>query len=539
MYKEFDSRDAVLSWIYNNQLSRRNIDNLQKTYIIGMLYKKEKKANGGDRKSVPQNEEVKSTAEKIADRYKMSHATVERAEKVADEINEIAKNVGETPYQTLAVLIAEAKITFKNIDQVAKLSAEKQRKVVDIFRKKGAKSVDKVIKEINSEGGDGPTPGGDDPQPEQPKNVRADFITCVSDFVKANPEYETAEIIRNILVYEGAEHSPEVRSHLIADFEVLRREVIGEDSDEVFIETVHEYMDNSDSRLAFCVSGVINNLRKDMDVITEASAIGHLDTSISKLREYIIDIIGEYGYEKSEVSPESSDELEDVIEVVEEKDQKTVSNDYVQYDLTILQKATDWSIPADLTQAIGLDRSNHNHLAGIRNRCKWLADNDYMEKTPKSKKPSYRAKEGAVERYLSEGQKLKVPKKEKHVEDIKKPKTDKPTRRESTGSCPVSLQFRKRLEQLQTELGGKTQAEAVAWLLENKTIDMNMSYEKPEKAKGEKNKNLRVNKDSLTQLTDMQNKYNIKSNEEILWRLLNSKVSDVSSVHPSKTEPDA
>lgn len=60
--KEFDSRDAVLSWIYNNQLSRRNIDNLQKTYIIGMLYKNEKKANGGDRRSVPQNEEMKSTA---------------------------------------------------------------------------------------------------------------------------------------------------------------------------------------------------------------------------------------------------------------------------------------------------------------------------------------------------------------------------------------------------------------------------------------------------------------------------------------------
>ena len=125
------------------------------------------------------------------------------------------------------------------------------------------------------------------------------------------------------------------------------------------------------------------------------------------------------------------------------------------------------------------------------------------------------------------------------MEDINKPKTDNPTRRDITGSCPVSPQFRNRLEQLQTELGGKTQAETVAWLLGNKTMDMDIVYEKPKKAKGEKNKNLRVNNDSLTQLKDMQNKYKIKSNEEIMWRLLKSKVSDVSSVHPSKQDTEA
>jgi len=150
--KEFDNLNAVLSWMYNNQLSRRNIDNLQKTYIVGMLYKTEKKANGGDRKSVPQNEEVKSTSQKIAERYKMSHATVERAEKIADDVNTIAENAGETPYQTLLLLIREAKITFKNIDKVAKLSSDKQKKLVITLREKRDINVDKIVREFSVDG---------------------------------------------------------------------------------------------------------------------------------------------------------------------------------------------------------------------------------------------------------------------------------------------------------------------------------------------------------------------------------------------------
>lgn len=450
--KELDSREAVLSWIYNNQLSRRNIDNLQKTYIIGMLYKNEKKANGGDRKSVPQNEELKSTAHKIADRYKMSHTTVERAEKIADNINDIAKNVGESPYQTLSLLIREAKITFKNIDKVAKLPADKQRKVVDIFRKKEAKNVDKVIREINSEGGNRPTHGGNGPTPEeddtQPKNVRADFIKCINDFVKANPEYETAEIIRNILVYEGAEHSPEVRSHLIADFEVLRKEVVGDDSDEVFVETVREYAEQNNCKLAVCASDVLDNIIENVDYVTETSAIGHLDNSMSKLRGYIIDKFSEYGYTKSSESPVSKTSKKAVKKIAKGKDlhgplskeQKTEKNDYTQHDLTKLQNAKDWTIPAELTQVVGLDRSEHNHLTGIRNRCKWLAVNGYMETTGDVKKPSYRAKQGEVERYLSEGQKPKKASKTKKGALSEKSKIVKAPKKEKLISTVSSVQ---------------------------------------------------------------------------------------------------
>lgn len=73
--------------IIDNQLNRRNITDGQRTYLLGKRYKEEKKENGGDRKSVPQREEVKPTAQKIAEQNKVSHATVERAEKFADVVD--------------------------------------------------------------------------------------------------------------------------------------------------------------------------------------------------------------------------------------------------------------------------------------------------------------------------------------------------------------------------------------------------------------------------------------------------------------------
>ena len=66
------------------------------TYFIGKRYKEEKKAEGrpSNENKLPHSEEVKPTAYKIAEQHKVSHATVERAEKFADAVDKVAENVG-------------------------------------------------------------------------------------------------------------------------------------------------------------------------------------------------------------------------------------------------------------------------------------------------------------------------------------------------------------------------------------------------------------------------------------------------------------
>jgi hypothetical protein len=61
---------------------------------IGKRYKEEKKEHGGDRVSSPHSEDLKRTAQKIAEQSKVGHATVERAEKFAKAVDKVAENTG-------------------------------------------------------------------------------------------------------------------------------------------------------------------------------------------------------------------------------------------------------------------------------------------------------------------------------------------------------------------------------------------------------------------------------------------------------------
>lgn len=45
--QDFASRSAVLMWIMDNQLARRNINLITRKYLTGRRYKEEKKAVGG------------------------------------------------------------------------------------------------------------------------------------------------------------------------------------------------------------------------------------------------------------------------------------------------------------------------------------------------------------------------------------------------------------------------------------------------------------------------------------------------------------
>jgi len=171
-----------------------------------------------------------------------------------------------------------------------------------MVKNKEVKTLKTAINKVRKENGE----EEELPQPTPPKNTRADFLKCISDFVEVNPEYENAEIIRRILQYEGTEHSPEVRSHLIADFEVLRREVIGEDSDEVFVEIVGEYAVQNNCIIANLADNVVKNI---INVgIDKEETIKILDKHISELREHIVNKINEWENEELEVPLEPQPE---------------------------------------------------------------------------------------------------------------------------------------------------------------------------------------------------------------------------------------
>jgi hypothetical protein len=87
--KSFDTREQAKLWIISNQLSRRNISPEQRTYLIGIQYKLEKKGQGGDHKSKDQNEPLINTAEKIGQQHHVSSSTVKRAEKFADAVDKL------------------------------------------------------------------------------------------------------------------------------------------------------------------------------------------------------------------------------------------------------------------------------------------------------------------------------------------------------------------------------------------------------------------------------------------------------------------
>jgi hypothetical protein len=112
-----------------NRISRSND---QRAYLIGKRYKEEKKAIGANRASIkeqvkqinkhviPHNEEVKdykSTSAKIAEQSKVSHATVERAEKFADAVDKVAVGFERLKQLTPSDTIAAIKQSLPNLDK--------------------------------------------------------------------------------------------------------------------------------------------------------------------------------------------------------------------------------------------------------------------------------------------------------------------------------------------------------------------------------------------------------------------------------------
>ena len=142
---KFDSREAAKNWIVLNQLSRRNITDLTRTYLLGLLYNAAKDEHGGDRKSESkvQSEPLKNSAETVAEQQGKAPSTVKRAGKVADAISAVEKGTGTEVKN--AILDGKVKATQGDVKALAEAPKAEQKKAAEKIKSGEAKSVKEAM----------------------------------------------------------------------------------------------------------------------------------------------------------------------------------------------------------------------------------------------------------------------------------------------------------------------------------------------------------------------------------------------------------
>ncbi len=129
---DLTDREAAHNWIINNQLGRRNITSEQASYLRGKRYQSEKLSIGRPGPKIAQNGPISSTAERLADEYKVSRNTIKRDAEFASAVDTIGSSVGDDA--RLEILSGDTKLTKQEIVQVARLEPERQREALEQSR---------------------------------------------------------------------------------------------------------------------------------------------------------------------------------------------------------------------------------------------------------------------------------------------------------------------------------------------------------------------------------------------------------------------
>jgi len=99
--KDFGSREEALIWIISTQVSRRNLTQIQLSHFRGLHYIADRKLRGSNNQyaknsekphnEVFQNTRTGSTANRLAEQYRVSHSTIDRDAKTAAAIEAIGE----------------------------------------------------------------------------------------------------------------------------------------------------------------------------------------------------------------------------------------------------------------------------------------------------------------------------------------------------------------------------------------------------------------------------------------------------------------
>ncbi|MCL1872820.1 MAG: hypothetical protein FWF85_01745 [Clostridiales bacterium] len=127
--KEFGSREEVLIWIISNQVSRRNLSQIQLSHYRGLHYRADKKLQGANNQNVQNSEKRQSdvfpknqsTAKRLSEKYRVSPRTIDRDAKLAAAIDAIGE---KSPEAKRKILSGELMINKGDLERMAYGSQE-------------------------------------------------------------------------------------------------------------------------------------------------------------------------------------------------------------------------------------------------------------------------------------------------------------------------------------------------------------------------------------------------------------------------------
>ena len=124
----FDNREEAINWIIDNQLGRRNITSNQKSYLLGLRYRQEKKSVGehtGNQYSKLESGKmyhIPKTSQQIADQHGVSEKTIRNAEVFADGLDRLDSM---EPGIKREILQGKVKITKGEVMELGKATDER------------------------------------------------------------------------------------------------------------------------------------------------------------------------------------------------------------------------------------------------------------------------------------------------------------------------------------------------------------------------------------------------------------------------------
>jgi len=126
--KEFGSREEALIWVISNQVSRRNLTQMQLSHFRGLHYKAARKIQGTNNQFTEKSEKVQnvpfhsgSTAKRLAGQYRVSTGTIKRDVKLAEAIDLIG---GASPDAKRKILTGEVAVNKSKLEALSSASNE-------------------------------------------------------------------------------------------------------------------------------------------------------------------------------------------------------------------------------------------------------------------------------------------------------------------------------------------------------------------------------------------------------------------------------
>jgi hypothetical protein len=169
----FETKDDVMNYVIDHQLGRRNLSGTEGSYLRGVRYQNEKRANHRPKTSeLHQDDGVNGeTAQRIAKKTGVSQATIERDGSLAEAIAKLRAEVDDDFSDKL--LSEKVKLSKKGIIELSKKSTDDMKALAELIGKgKKLSEAEKIVQSQNAS----PSNPTADTTPKPKKDMNLDKI---------------------------------------------------------------------------------------------------------------------------------------------------------------------------------------------------------------------------------------------------------------------------------------------------------------------------------------------------------------------------